>query len=88
MKTISIQLNDNQYEWLSGIAAQRGKRIADVIEDLIQTASANGKHAPTAKDTPHAQPVKLGGLFAGQQVTSEEIDASRRELLQRIEDRF
>ena len=43
MKTIPIQINNEDYEWLSIQAKQRGMTIAQIIEEMVRDASESAE---------------------------------------------
>ena len=43
VKTIPIQISNEDYEWLSVQAEQRGMTIAQIIEEMVRDASASAE---------------------------------------------
>ena len=43
MKTIPIQISNEDYEWLSIVAAQREMTVAAIIEEMVEAASARAE---------------------------------------------
>ena len=39
MKTIPVNINNEDYEWLSGVAKQREMTVAGLIEEMVKDAS-------------------------------------------------
>jgi len=44
MKTISIQISNEDYEWLSVQAEQRGMTVAQIIEEMVRDASESAEN--------------------------------------------
>ena len=43
MKTVPIQINDEDYEWLSVQAKQRAMTVAQIIEEMVRDASESAE---------------------------------------------
>ena len=43
MKTIPIQISNEDYEWLSVQAEQRGMTVAQIIEEMVRDASESAE---------------------------------------------
>jgi macrodomain Ter protein organizer (MatP/YcbG family) len=43
MKTIPIQISNEDYEWLSVQAKQRGMTVAQIIEEMVRDASESAE---------------------------------------------
>ena len=68
MKTIPIQISNEDYEWLSVQAEQRGMTVAQIIEEMVRDASESAE-----KETEYllSDPKMRDRLFKSRNSTEE-----------------
>ena len=74
MKTIPVQISDEDHEWLASIAKQRKMTVAQLIEEMVQEASDRAeKETQYLLNEPKLKELLLKGMASTEGIPFEVV---------------